>query len=245
MRVPADHRPRRLRRGFSPEGRGDRRGLGDRLRRRAAPARFDPRPAPAARLSAAARTELFADAASAVSAVSGATGLSAQQQAYPPQQQAYPAQPYPAPQPYPSQGGRISRPGNRRTDRCRSMRRASRRPNPTRPKMSPISPRRARSPIRSARPPMARRTGRTCARRAIRRRRSNPIRRDHIRRARIHRSHTRRSPTRRSRQSRCRSAASACRSRPARSRCSRPRRSHARSCPRSTPGSRAACSPPR
>ena len=68
---------------------------------------------------------------------------------------------------------------------------------------------------------------------------------DPIRRAPIHLSHSRRSPTPHSRQSRSRSAASACRSRPVRSRCSRPRRSHARSCPRSTLGSRAASSPPR
>src|SRR5207344_1329950 len=60
-----------------PQGRGDRRGFGNRLRRRAASARFHSRPASAARLSAAGRTELFADAASAVSAISGATGLSA------------------------------------------------------------------------------------------------------------------------------------------------------------------------
>ena len=55
------------------------------------------------------RTELFADAAAAISAVSGATGLPATATglsgaALSAQQQAYPAQPYPAQQPYPPQG---------------------------------------------------------------------------------------------------------------------------------------------
>ena len=247
----ADYRSGRLAARIIPQGRGDRRRFGAGCGR-AASARLHSRPASAARHPPP-DAPSDTPCASAVSAIPRATGVPAhgkqaypQQQAYPPQQQAYqqqqqyPAQPYPAQQPYQPQRRPTSRRdlrstdvdlrAGRRTAGARCGRRGARQPEEAQTQSG-------------ARAAYGAPDGERARAELIRRRRSNRIRAT-ISSARSTSAVPGAALSAPAEQVPLGREPCAGRNRFG-SPCSPRRRSRARSSRRSTPGSRAACSPPR